>query len=264
MDGIYRKPSNHWGSLSFCSAVVMIFVTILGKASAQSPARVPENLKFTQEISQRFHVVAWVTLEDPDGSEEKYQYDLYPITGQDPGMERIKRSEGVFVRPFGGQWLHTDDDNEETPVEKHVKDVLDTDVMVVGACFGPATGHDKAQGGTVWKSIGSKKHDSITTYSFEKGREHPKPNVTYPIYTFMKAPGDKDGRLFLCSFSANLRDENGIVPVSMRMTYLIPVPPGTKLQVFDKDTGKEKLSTTTGADSGWEISTKASEPPSTQ
>ena len=38
--------------------------------------------------------------------------------------------------------------------------------------------------------------------------------------------------------TANLRDDAGIIPVSMRMAYLVPVPAGTKVQVFDKDTGK--------------------------
>ena len=33
-----------------------------------------------------------------------------------------------------------------------------------------------------------------------------------------------------------LRDDADIIPVSVRLTYLVPVPAGSKIQVFDKGT----------------------------
>jgi hypothetical protein len=44
------------------------------------------------------------------------------------------------------------------------------------------------------------------------------------------------------------------------MIYLIPLPPGSKVEVFDKDTGKKKYQTITGNDSGWEMTTQQSAP----
>ncbi len=139
--------------------------------------------------------------------------------------------------------------------------VLDTDANVVASLFRPPTNRDAAQGGTVWRYVGATSHGSASEYTFEEGREVPKPDVTYPKYTFLKALGDSDGRLFLCGVTANLRDDAGIIPVSVRLTYLVPVPTGSKIQVFDKDTGKEKLNTITKSDSGFEITTQTSEPP---
>lgn len=231
-------------------------------AWAQNAVMVPANLKFTQDISTRFHIVAWATLEGHDGTPDKFQYDRYPATGIHPGVERIKRSEGVFVRTSGKPWVRSDDWGATgTPVDEDMAAVLDTDVNVVAVPFRAPTSKDTAQGGTVWREAGSATHGSATKYTFQESRVHPKPDVSYPKYTFLKAPGDTDGRLFLCGVTANLRDDAGIIPVSMRMAYLVPVPAGTKVQVFDKGTGKEKLNTTTGPDSGWEIESQASEPP---
>ena len=253
---------HNWFIAPLYTASFLLFFSIICETIAQSPSMVPENLKFTQEISQKFHIVARVTLTDPDGTDEKFQYDLYPINDQDPGMERIKRSEGVFVRSFGGHWLRSDGDAKGNSLDKHMVAVLDTDVNVVTASFGPGTNRDKTQGGTIWRYVGATPRGSITEYSFEESREHPKPDVFYPRYIFMKAPGDTDGRLFLCGVTANLRDDKSIIPLSMHMSYLVPVPAGTKVHVYDKATGKEKLNTITGPNSGWEIETKASEPPS--
>ena len=139
--------------------------------------------------------------------------------------------------------------------------VLDTDANVVASLFRPPTNRDTAQGGTVWRYVGATSHGSASECTFEESRENPKPDVSYPKYTFLKAPGDSDGRLFLCGVTANLRDDAGIIPISVRLTYLVPVPAGSKIQVFDKDTGKEKLNTITKSDSGWEITTQTSEPP---
>jgi hypothetical protein len=234
------------------SLLLAWFLAAVGVASAQSALMVPANLKFTQDISTRFHIVAWAILQGHDGTPDKFQYDRYPNNGLHPGAERIKRSEGVFVRTSGKSWVRSDDWGATgTPVDENM----------VAVPFRPPTNHDKAQGGTVWREAGSAPHGSVIEYTFQESREHPKPDVEYPRYTFLKAPGDTDGRLFLCGVTANLRDDAGIIPVSMRLAYFVPVPAGTKVQVFDKDTGKEKLSTTTGPDSGWEIESQTSEPP---
>jgi hypothetical protein len=238
------------------------FLAAIAVAAAQSALMVPADLKFTQDISTRFHIVAWATLQGHDGTLDKFQYDRYPTTGLHSGVERIKRSEGVFVRTEGKPWVRSDDWGAAgTPVDENMAAVLDTDVNVVAVPFRPPTNHDTAQGATVWRAAGSAPHGTVNEYTFQESREHPKPGVDYPKYTFMKAPDDTDGRLFLCGVTANLRDDAGIIPVTMRMAYLIPVPAGSKVQVFDKDTGKEKLNTTTGPGSGWEIESQTSEQP---
>jgi hypothetical protein len=250
------------GGTKRSGAALTYFVATISAAWAQSAALVPDDLKFTQDISTRFRMVAWATLEGHDGTPDKFQYDRYPLTGLRPGVERIKRSEGVFVRTSGKSWVRSDDWGATgTPVDENMAAVLDTDVNVVAVPFHSPTNKDSAQGGTVWREAGSAPHGSAIEYTFQESREHPKPDVNYPKYTFLKALGDADGRLFLCGVTANLRDDAGIIPVSMRMAYLVPVPAGTKVQVFDKDTGKEKLNTTTGPDSGWELESHTSKPP---
>jgi hypothetical protein len=245
-----------------CCVFLIWFGSILCAAAAQDPSTVPADLKFTKEISTRFHVVAWVTLQPHDGSTEKFQYDRYPSNGLRVGVERVKRSEGVFARPLGKTWMRSDDWGVTgSAVDESMRAVLDTDVNVVASLFQPPTNRDSAQGGTVWRYVGAAPHGTGTDYTFEESREHPKGDVNYPRYTFLKAPGDTEGRLFLCGVTANLRDDAGIIPVSVHLNYLVPVAAGTKVQVYDEDTGKEKLNTITGPDSGWEITNQTSEPP---
>jgi hypothetical protein len=243
--------------LSRFAWVLVAFCSTNRGAIAQDPATVPADIRFTQEISTRFHIVAWVTLHLHDGSSEEFQYDRYPAIGLHGGVERVKRSEGVFARPSGKAWVLSDDWGATgSAVDENMRAVLDTDVNVVASLFRPPTNRDAAQGGTVWRHVGS-----AADYTFEESREHPKPNAGYPRYTFLKAVGDTDGRLFLRGVTAILRDDAGTIPVSMHMTYYVPVPAGAKIQVFDKDTGKEKLNTITGPNSGFEITTQTSEPP---
>ena len=249
-------------TLRQCCAVLVWLYFIQGAVAAQDPSTVTADLKFTQEISTQFHVVAWVTLQPHDGLTEKFQYDRYPSKGLHPGVERVKRSEGIFARPLGRTWMRSDNWGATgSVVDNKMAAVLDTDANVVASLFRPPTNRDTAQGDTVWRYVGATSHGPTSEYTFEETRENPKPDVSYPKYTFLKAPGDSDGRLFLCGVTANLRDNAGIIPISVRLTYLVPVPAGSKMQVFDKDTGKEKLNTITKSDSGFEITTQTSEPP---
>jgi hypothetical protein len=250
-------------SLRRSCTLLVCSCSILGAAAVQDPSTVPADLKFTRNISTKFHIVAWIALQPHDGSLEKFKYDRYPSNGLHLGVERIKRSDGVFARPLGKIWMRSDDWGASgSAVDEKVAAVLDTDANVVASLFRPPTNQDTTQGGTVWRYVGSKPRDSATEYTFEESRQNPKPDVSYPRYTFLKAPGDSDGRLFLCGVTANLRDDAGIIPISVQLTYFIPIPAGSKIQVFDKDTGKEKLNTIIKSDSGFEVTTQTSEPPS--
>ena len=253
---------NRFFGFLVCVCLITIKATAQNSLSPPDSSNVPADLKFTQSIGTQFHLVAWVTMQPHDNPTEEFQYDRYPSKGPHSGVERVKRSEGVFARPSGKEWMRSDDWGVTgSAVDESLKAVLDTDVNVVASLLQPPTHKDSAQGGTVWRYVGSAPHGSAMDYTFEESREHPKPDVIYPKYTFLKAQGDTDGRLFLCGVTANLRDDAGIIPISVRMTYLVPVAAGTKVQVYDKDTGKEKLNTITGSDSGWEITTQSSEPP---
>jgi hypothetical protein len=136
-------------------------------------------------------------------------------------------------------------------------------VNVVATPFRPPTNRDLAQGAVVWRYVRAASQGPAMEYTFEESREHPKPDVGYPRYSFLKAPGDSEGRLFLCGVTCNLRDEKEIIPMTMRMTYFVPIPPGSKVKVYDQKTGKEKYNTITKSGSGWEMTTQTSEPPAT-
>ena len=250
-----NMPNRYQGLLAwFC---------LLQTASAvPDPSTVPADLAFTKDIEKRFHTVVWVSLRTPDGTKEDFQYDRYPKAGSKSEVERVKRSEGVFARPEGKSWVRSDDWGATgSPVDKQMAAVLDTDASVAACPFFLPTNRDATQGGTVWRYVGNAAHATASEETFAESRERPKPDVEYPKFTFLKAPGDNNGRLFLCGFTANLRDEKNFIPVQLRLTYLVPIPAGSNIQIFDKDTGKEKLNTVIKPDSGFEIATQTSEPP---
>ena len=228
---------------------------------AQDESQVPADLKYTQEISTRFRIVVNVTLQVPRSAPEEFQYDRYPLQGLRPGVERIKRSEGVFARPVGKEWLRSDDWGDTgTPVANEFVKVLDTDSNIVAVPFLPPTNQDKTQGAMVWRFFGKTPHEAASELNFEMSREHPHANVDYPKFSFLKAPGDRDGRLFLCGFAGYLKDSVQRVAVAMRFAFYVPVPAGTQVQVFDKVTHREEYHTVVGPDSGWEITAQSSDP----
>jgi len=161
-------------TLRQCCAVWVWFYCIQGAVAAQDPSTVPADLKFTQEISRQFHFVAWVTLQPHDGSTEKFQYDRYPSKGLHLGVERVKRSEGVFARPLGKTWMRSDDWGATgSVVDDKMAAVLDTDANVIASLFRPPTHRDAAQGDTVWRYVGATSHGSTSEYTFEESRENP-------------------------------------------------------------------------------------------
>jgi hypothetical protein len=239
-----------------------LLLAAAGGLQAQDATQAPADLKFTQDVMAHYHTVASVTTEMPDGTAGSFQYDRYPATVNHGGAERIKTAAGVFARKTGQAWLKSNDWGETgTPPSDDLAQQLDFDVEIMGVPFLPGTNKDSTQGGTVWRYVSQDKAGKLTRFTFAESREHPIPGRLYPQYTFMKAPGDLDGRLFLCGMKANVRLDAGLMPVTLKMTYLVPIPAGSKVQVFDQVTGKEKVNTVVGADSGWEITTERSEPP---
>jgi hypothetical protein len=235
----------------------------LGTTHAQEPSLAPDDLDFTRDITQRFHFAVWVSLELKEGQFTRYQYDHYPVGGSNHGVERIKADEGVFARRIDGPWLKSDDwADTGTPVSQDLTNELNMYVEVVNAELAKPEDHDSSQGNAVWKFIRQEKKNDLTSYTYERTREHPRPNGVYPQYTFMKAANDIDGQLFMTGTAGQLRSGDQRIPVSLRMIYLVPLPIGSKLEIFDKDTGKKKLQTTiTSKDSGYEITTQQSAPP---
>ena len=202
---------------------------------------VPADLKFTQEISTRFHIAASVALQLPDGPTEKFQYDRYPRHGMQAGMERFEKPDGIFARQGDSTWKRSGDWGKTgDAVEETISRELDTDENIVATPFRPPTYCDKTQGGTVWRFLNSTSQGSKTYYTFEESREHPKTGMQYPQYTFMKAPHDADGRLFLCNVAANLRDGVNLLPVNIHLVYLVSIPAGSRIEVYDQNTHQKK------------------------
>lgn len=251
----------------FCATmrVGLFSMLLLGGAAAvraQEPSLAPADLDFTREIAATYHWVAWVSLEMEENTYTNYQYDRYPDRPSAPGVERIKADEGVFARAKGKPWLRSDDWGDTgTPVAADLAQKLDLYANVADAQLAKPKDHDASQGAAVWKFIGQTKDKTFTYYTYERSREHPRPGGVYPHFTFMKAAPDTDGRLFLCRTTAQLRSGDRLIPVTVRMDYLIPLPPGTKVVVTDHVTGKKTDHTVTGKDSGWEITTPQSAPP---
>jgi hypothetical protein len=239
-----------------CLAVLLLLVGMISMGHGQEPSLAPDNIEFTKKIVAKFHYVAWVDVEWEENKVTHYQYDHYP------GKERLKTAEGVFVRLDDKGWGKSDDWGETgTPVEPGLADQLDMDVKIVQVQFAPHTDKDASQGGPVWKSIEKTNDKTFIYYTYERSREHPNLDGVYPRFTFMKAEGDIDGQLFLCKSTGQLRSGDRSIPFTVKLDYLVPIAPGTKVEVFDKVTGKKKVQLVTEKDSGWEITTPRSAPP---
>jgi hypothetical protein len=242
-------------------AIVYLLATF---SRGQEASLAPADLEFTRGVVAKFHFTASVEVHTSPHEIEKFQYDCYPWTPDRTRIERVKRDEGTFVRPEGGTWVRSDDwGTTSSPVRPSLLPVLNTDVNVVNVMFAPSVDRDASQGGPVWTFIRKEesKDNVFTYYTYERSREHPLPGGLYPQYTFMKAAHDVDGRLFLRMFSAQLRSGDDRIPVVIRMTYLIPIAAGGRVEVFDKNTGRKEFDKVLGKNSGWEITAQQSEPP---
>jgi len=229
---------------------------------AQDPSLAASDIEFSKKIIAKYHLAAWVTLELHEGQFTTYKYDRYPGKGADPGPERIKSDEGTFTRTGYKPWMRSDDWGETgSAISDELAQKLDMYADVTKAALDPGVSMDTSQGGVVWKYIGQTQDKNFTYYTYERSREHPRPGGNYPRYTVMKAAHDTDGQLFVSKMTADLRSGDARIPVTIGMIYLIPLPAGTKVEVFDQHTGKKKLSEVTGKDSGWEITTPQSAPP---
>ena len=239
-------------------AVLIFLLTPTSLALAQEPSLAPSNMEFTQKIIAKFHYMASVDFGPEGEPSTHYQYDHYPEGKQ----ERLKTGDGVFARQKGKSWLQSDDWGETgKPVAEELAEKLDTYVSVVQAQFSVPNGTDTSQGGTVWKFIEKTADKEATYFTYERTREHPHPDGVYPRFTFLKAGPDIDGHLFMCGATGNLRSGEQRFPYTVHLRYLIPVPADSKVVVFDKDTGKKKYQATTGKNSGWEVTSQQSTPP---
>jgi hypothetical protein len=92
-------------------------------------------------------------------------------------------------------------------------------VSVVESIFQKPVSHNQQQGGFVWKFIEDAKKMKCETFTFELTREHPNPDGCYPRFTFVKYEGDKDGKLLLGYYDAQLRNGDQMVPVTIEFQY---------------------------------------------
>jgi hypothetical protein len=229
---------------------------------AQDVASVDANLDFSRDIIQRFHFHARVELQPPKGNVVRFEYDRYPEGGSYHGAERIKADEGVFARRGGGAWLKSDDWGQTgTPASAELIPELDTYTAVANVPFKKPENHDLSQGKNVWKFIEKTGGSGITYYTYERSREHPHAGGLYPRFTFMKAAHDVDGKLFCVMATGQLRSGDDRIPFVIYLIYLVPLPAGTQVKVFDQVTKKEEYHTVTSKDSGWEITAQQSAPP---
>jgi hypothetical protein len=244
----------------------LILLLALGSEAfvlAQEPSLAPSDLEFTFKVVGQYHGVSWVTLELQANQLTHFQYDDYPDKDPSADTERIKADEGVFFRRGNGRWMKSKDgDATDTPVGEDLNQKLNMFHDVVSTPFAKTLNLDATQGATVWKFIEQSKDKTFTYYTYEKTREHPHLDGAYPRFTFKKAKNDTDGQLFLSRMTAQLRSGEKRIPVTIEMNYYVPLSPGTRVEVFDQVTGKKKYQTVTGPNSGWEIASPQSKPPS--
>lgn len=213
---------------SFLSLPCLFFVgTLLTSRPllAQDPKLAAADLRHSEQQG-KFHLVARVSLEVERGKYQRYQFDRYKE------VRRIKESDGAtYAQPQGKLWLKSEDWGETgQPVPADKARELDGDARLAVGPFEKPVTHDPTQGGFVWKlvELNAKGLDQFFTY--ERTREHPHPDGVYPRYTFIKYKGDKDGELSLDFYTGQLRGGAHDVPISIQFDYLLPLPPGTKIE----------------------------------
>ncbi len=81
---------------------------------------------------------------------------------------------------------------------------------------------DASQGGGVWRLKSETKKGNLTYLTYERSRERPRAEVSYPLFTFTKS--GPDDQMLLHQMQSNLRTESGRrFPVSVMVDYLLPV-----------------------------------------
>jgi hypothetical protein len=205
-------------------AVAAAMLTANFSALAQEPSRAAKDLDWTRQMIAQYHWVALVNVEMAPQQLTKFEYDYYPKDKNGPEVTRIKDADGTFARVAGKAWLRSDDWGATgQPVTDGKAGQLDTYAQITMVPLGKPAPHDPSQGAIVWKRISQGQSKDFTYFTFERTRERPLPGGVYPRFTFMKSSTDKDGQLFLSSFSGPLSVNNQPVPLAISYTYMVPV-----------------------------------------
>ncbi len=194
-------------------------------AFSQDANLVPDDLAYTQRVMSTHHFVAQAVWQMEATRTIRFQYDHYP---EPQSVERLKIEEdGVYARKKDKEWLKSEDWGETgTPVDKDKARDLDYLASFIQVPFGNGTHKDSSQGETVWKPISQDTKEGVSHFTYERTREHPLSDGTYPHYTFCRYQDESDGQLWLSSFSGRFRSAttNESMPVTIQYTFLISFP----------------------------------------
>ncbi len=180
---------------------------------AQSPKLAPADLSYSRELISKSHLTAEVELRVGENDYARFRYE------RDAGSEKISESDRVYVRPKGKGWAHDLAGKAGDTVDPSLAQELDIKASIVDSPFEMPEPKDKTQGGIVWKFVRREKAKGGELFTYERTREHPRPDGVYPRYTFVKFQTDEDGKLTLHDFSAQMRDGEKLVPVTIRYSY---------------------------------------------
>ena len=186
-------------------------------AHAQDPALAPDDLKFTQSTFPNTRILADVVLGAGSSDVEQFHYEWMPES------EKITKSNKfphTYTRAREKRWLEQGSEGKTSAAAAATARRLDFYAAAARSPFDPPHPRDKTQGENVWKFVDHTGGDGWESFTYERTREHPRPDGVYPKFTFVKHPSDEDGKLMLGDFSAQLTGTEGKqIPISIRYGY---------------------------------------------
>ena len=178
----------------------------------QSDPRFAKCLNRSQNIYATHHMIAYVRLAHLDGKgdrsgEAEFRYDRYPDK-----IERISRNDVSFVRKKGKKWIQSDDWGETgEPAEPEALKLIQ--VVISYADLPLRTkgeSRDRSQGAVVVRVVDQRKtKEGNEEIVFEQGREHQKPDLNYPNYTFFRYKDADPDDVVLSEFSGPVYESGG-------------------------------------------------------
>lgn len=188
-------------------------VTAPYAASAHAYVNPQQCLEYTADFIGHNKTTALATLGDAT-----YKVELFPS------------GTTVVTSPSGNSYTHKDGvdgwvNAQGLPVSRESVATEESVAALIDSLFSVPRHRDASEGDLVWR-IRPTPTNALGTYpTYARSCEHPKENVFYPIFQFVRPNGSPESNLLLSAVYATASGPNGNVPFVVKFNFTISANP---------------------------------------